>query len=112
MLMGLRYKKIIAGEVCSHKTWSIKIIDKLFLNYAGIDCCGTQKKMAHKASNSRAVISEVICTEFQMKDEIVFYRYKISLQHNNVPIKNMYCCVCAGDIARGHANPYRAWDIS
>ena len=111
MLMGLQYKKIIAGEVLSHKTWSVKIIDKLFLNYDGINCCGTQKKMAHKASNSRAVISEVIRTEFQMKDEIVFYRYRIPLQHNNVPIKNMYCCVCAGDIAKGHANPYRAWDV-
>lgn len=111
LLMGVRYKKIIMGEILSHKPWWRRIIDKLFLNYEEINCCGTRKKFLHKVSISKTVVNEVLHRESQINDKVVYKRYKISLNLNELVARNVYCCVSTGKNSKG-IYPYRAWDIN
>lgn len=110
LLMGVKYRKIIMGEILSHKPWWIRIIDKLFLNYDAVNCYGTEKKLPHNAYISKAVVSEVIRREIKIKD-IVYKRYKISLKLDELYTTNTYCCVSTG-VNRKGLYPYRSWDIN
>ena len=110
LLMGVQYKKIIMGEFLPYKSLCKRIIDKLFLNYEEIDCYGTGEKLMHKTSISRVVVNEVLHRELQIKEKMIYKRYKISSTQKE-PAADIYCCISTGINSNG-TNPYRAWDIN
>lgn len=109
LLMGVRYKKIIMPEISSYKPLWKRIIDS-FLDYDAVDCYGTEKKLCHKASISKDVVSEVIYREFKISDKLLYKKYKISSELDESDITNIYCCVSTGINSKTNI-PYRSWNV-
>lgn len=111
LLLGVQYKKIIVGEFLSYKSLYRRIIDKFFLNCEEIACYGTEEKLLHKAAISRIVVDEVLNRELQIKDKIIYKRYKISSLPKEPATADIYCCVSTGINSSG-STLCRAWEIN